>query len=75
MTNTRKLSLTKNLQNINREQFFFIWLFDCFLLSFKFNEQCMGQGKIIRILLHKTKKNLENVSKEPSNAFVTNIKT
>ncbi len=35
----------------------------------------MGQSKITRILLHKTKKNLENVSKEPSNAFVMNIKT
>ncbi len=38
-------------------------------------EQCMGHSKITRILKHKTKKNLENVSKEPSYAFVMNIKT
>ncbi len=54
--------------------FLILW-FDFILLSFKFNEQCMGQSKITRILLHKSKINLENVSKEPSNAFVMNIKT
>ncbi len=62
---------------INRFFIFILW-FECILLSFKFNKQCMGQSKITCILLHnytKQNKNLENVSKEPSNAFVINIKT
>ncbi len=58
MINTLKLSLTKELQNINREQHFLILWFDGIILSFKFNEQCMGQSKITRILLHKNKKKI-----------------
>ncbi len=65
MINTLKLSnLLFNKILIAEQKFLIVW-FDSILLSFK----------ITQILLHKTKKNLENISKEPSNAIVMNIKT
>lgn len=69
---------TLNLSNIlfNKiligKQFFFFYL--TILLSFKFNEQCLGHSKTTYILSYKTKENIENVSKEPSNASVMNKK-
>ncbi len=73
MINTLKSSLSKNLENINREKTNFISWFDCILLSLKCNEQCMGQRKTACILLYKSKKKSRKYI-EQSNAFVMNIK-
>ncbi len=72
MINTLKLS---NLLFNNILIGYFYLFYDFTIFYYHSNLMSCAWDIITHIVLHKTKTNLENVSKKPSYAFVMNIKT